>query len=142
MEEELEILASSSRRKKETLEETFNRLCAWYLSIGMTYTEYWERSPELVKTYREAYQYKLKARNEEMWREGYYHYIAVSTALGNGFRKKGSSPQNYIEQPIPMTQLELKEQKEKEERTKLAKIMSFVQNRVKTMKKSENDPKG
>ena len=141
MEEELEILASSSRRKKETLEETFERLCAWYLSIGMTYDDYWNGSPELVKTYREAHQYKTKAKNEELWREGYYVYIAVSTALSNGFRKKGATAQNYIEHPIPMTQLELKEQKEKEERTKLAKIMTFVKESIKVSNKKQN-PKG
>ena len=132
-------MAASSRRKYETLEETFNRLFPWYLSIGVSYDEYWNGIPELVKHYRDAYQYKMKARNEELWRQGYYHYVAVSTALSNGFRKKGASPIEYIEKPIPITKLEIKEQKEQEERNRLVKLRSFVEG---TIKKINKNPKG
>ena len=138
MEEELEQQIASSKRKKETLEETFYRLLPWYISMGMSYEEYWNDIPELTIHYRNAYQYTKKAKNEEMWREGYYIYIAVSTALSNGFRKKGASAINYIEEPIPFTKLELKEKQEREERSKLAKIMGFVMTKI----KKKNNPKG
>lgn len=134
MEEELEQQIASSKRKKETCEETFYRLLPWYLSMGMTYHEYWDEAPELVKHYRDAYEYARKSRNEEMWREGYYIYIAVSTALSNGFRKKGASAIDYLEEPIPFTKLELKEKQEKEERSRLARIMNSVMTKVKKMK--------
>ena len=138
MEEELEQQIASSKRNKETLKETFHRLLPWYLSMGMTYQEYWDDIPELTKYYRDAYQYVRKSKNEEMWREGYYIYIAVSTALSNGFRKKGASAIDYLEEPIPFTRLELMEKQEKEDRSRLARIMSHVMTKIQKFK----NPKG
>lgn len=128
---EIEMLASSSKRASETKEETFKRLYPYYMSIGMSYDEYWNGEPELVKYYREAYLLKGKQRNQELWLQGYYVYNAVATALGNGFRKKGTSPTSYIEKPIPMNRLEIKEDQEHKEKEQIAKIMSYVKGNLK-----------
>ena len=131
MEEELEALADSSRRSKETLQETFQRLYPYYMAIGMSYDEYWNDEAILVKYYRKAHLYKSKQRNEELWLEGLYTYHAVATALGNGFRKKGSQPTPYLEKPIALNSLEIKEQREAEEKKKLANILKYVKGNLK-----------
>lgn len=44
--------------------------------------------------------------NVEAWRNGFYTASALSSTVGNMFRKKGSSPIKYMDRPIPLTQKE------------------------------------
>lgn len=105
------------------------------MSIGMTYDEYWNQEALLVKFYREAYQQSSKQRNYELWLQGYYVHYAVSIALANGFRGKGKTPQPYLEKPFALNSLERKEEKEAEERKKMAQLMNYVQGNLKQYKK-------
>ena len=50
-----------------------------------------------------------------MWLQGVYFFNAVSTALGNAFRKKGAKPVNYMEQPIRILPLSEEEKEAKAE---------------------------
>lgn len=85
----------------------------------MTYDQFWFGDPWIAKTYREAYVERRKAENARDWILGAYMYNAVGIALSNAFRKKGSKPESYLEEPFqifPLTEAEqaAKVQKEKE----------------------------
>lgn len=112
--------------------------------------EYWNGDPYLVGFYKKAHLLKVEKRNEELWWQGAYFYDAVSTAINNAFRKKGTKPRKYIEQPIRLTPLSKREKKLKaiEERkraiahfTRLEKMMN-KSDRLKTIEgQDQNKPK-
>lgn len=137
MEEELELLASSSQKKRETLQERFERMCPYYLSVGMPLNEYWDGEGNLVKYYRQAHEQNVKRKNEELWLQGLYIYNALTICLSNSFRKKGESPKNYTERPIAITKLEMQEEKERLEKEKMVRIYRSVQGNLKQYKGSK-----
>ena len=53
--------------------------------MGMPAHEYWEENAWLVAGYRKAYDIKKDETNATAWMNGMYVYVAVSTALANGF---------------------------------------------------------
>lgn len=96
----------------------FDEVAPTYMGIyGMTYDQFWRDDPWIAKYYREAYVARRKAENQRDWLLGAYFYDAVSVALANGFRKKGSQPQPYREEPFPIfppTKEEIEEANRKE----------------------------
>jgi hypothetical protein len=84
-----------------TYTEQFNNHFPFYLSIGMTYDQYWNEDCELPKYYRQAHELKTTRKNQELWLQGMYIYEAlcdVSPVL-HAFAKKGTKPQPYTERP-------------------------------------------
>lgn len=100
----------------------FEKFFPYYLSIGMTFTQFWEEDSLLVKAFRKAEELSRQKKSEEMWLQGFYNFNAFSTALSNlNFGKKKKKPNKYMENPIrllPLTELE-KEAKAEEERKKV-----------------------
>lgn len=85
--------------------KVFYEVFPYYLSIGMTFEQYWDGDPTLAKYYRKADAFSRKRRNEDMWLQGMYIYEAlcnVSPVL-NAFAKKGTKPAPYPSQPYPLT---------------------------------------
>ena len=79
----------------------------------MTYEDYWEREPRLVKAYREAERIKIENQNSFEWLQGKYFFDALCVALFNSFSK---STAKYPEKPYrvtPMTEEEIEEDKKK-----------------------------
>ena len=87
-----------------------------YMSMGMTFDEYWHSSFDRYKYYRKAWKAKREEENRRDWLLGAYFYNAVGTALGNAFRKKGQRAQNYLEEPFPIFPLTKEQAAEKEAR--------------------------
>lgn len=84
----------------------------------MTAGQFWDEDPWLAEAYREAAEYQAQRKSWEMWLQGVYFFNAVSTALGNAFRKKGAKPVNYMEQPIRILPLSEEEKEAKAEQEK------------------------
>lgn len=103
-----------------TEEEYFQEAFPFYLSIGMSAEEYWERSPYLASDYYKAHMLRIEERNQELWLQGLYFNQAMSTSIANAFAKKGSQPHKYLEEPIRITPLTKREKaiKAAEERQK------------------------
>ena len=89
----------------------------FYLSIGMTYDQYWNEDCTLVKYYRKAYELKLKQSNHELWRQGLYIYEALCdvSPLLHAFAKAGTTAREYTSEPYPITASDLEEKKKREE---------------------------
>jgi len=93
-----------------TLAEIFTQAFPYYLSMGMTYDEFWLGAPSLVRAYRKAYDMKRHERNYEMWMQGRYIFDALRCApLLVGFPEEGVKPGNYPDMPYPLTAQEAKE---------------------------------
>jgi len=103
-----------------TMGEQFDELLPFYLSIGMTYTEYWDGDNKLPRYFRRAYKEKLKQRDYEMWRQGLYVYEAVLVNVNNVMAKKGSERMKYPAEPYMM-----REEKQKEEERKKLEMDKF-----------------
>ena len=97
----------------------FEQLCPYYMSIGMSYDEFWNQDVWLVKTYLKAYELREKRRNQELWLQGMYVYEALCDAspLFRFTMKSGTiEPKPYVKEPYPITAAEVRERKEREVR--------------------------
>lgn len=102
-----------------TYTEKFEELFPYYISLGMTEEQYWDKDSQLVVFYRKAEELRTNRKNGEMWLQGAYFYEAIKriSPILHAFAKKGTRPMPYIEEPFSLTekQVEYKqEQKEKE----------------------------
>ena len=94
-----------------TYTEQFYEIFPYYLSIGMTYEQFWNDDPMLCKYYREAEEMRNEKRNQELWLQGMYVYEAIADLSPrlHAFAKKGTKAQPYPDAPYPIT----KKQREK-----------------------------
>ena len=102
------------------LYKKFEELCPFFISIGMTYEQFWRDDVTMTRTYLKAY--KMKKKNEieldqwNMWKQGMYIYEAlcdVSPVL-HAFSKKGTKPLPYPEVPYGMEEYKRKMEENKE----------------------------
>src|SRR5690606_30168374 len=85
--------------------EVFKEHFPYYLSIGMSYEQFWYEDCELAKFYREADKIRAERKNEELWLQGMYIYDAlcrVSPVL-HAFAKNGTKPVDYLDKPYPLS---------------------------------------
>lgn len=87
----------------------------------MPLQEFWNDDPDLLWAYRKSYiekeQLKQETINFQCWLQGYYHYIAIGSALS----KNGK----YLTQPIIL------DAKPKTEREKKNEIAQRIKNNMK-----------
>lgn len=109
-----ELVEDSSTSSSLTYEEVFEHYFPYYLSIGMSYREYWEMDVDLVKAYKKAEEIRFERKNREMWIQGMYVYEAVAdvSPILHAFAKKGTKVRPYMEKPI---EFEFKKKKPAEE---------------------------
>ena len=109
--------------------------------MGMSYEQYWERSPYLVVAYRKAYRLRRETENEQAWLQGLYVFDAFAVVMANVFAKRGSKRQEYLERPIdiyPLTERE-KKRREAEENAKMQAAMEAMARKQRQQKKSKGD---
>lgn len=117
----------------------------YYLALGMTEEQYWDKDCELVKAYRKADEIKRERTNQEMWwLSGYlYDVMCRVSPLYHDFVKKAPKPVPYLNEPYPMSKKQVKEREDRErkqeyEKTK-AMMESFMQKHNKQTKGSERN---
>ncbi len=99
-----------------TYTEQFEEIFPYYLSIGMTYEQFWEGECDLPIYYRKAHKLKLKHQNEESWLIGRYVYDAICAAspILHAFARYGTKPNPYLKEPYPSDYEEYENRKMKE----------------------------
>lgn len=106
------------------LYKKFEELCPFYMSIGMSYKEFWEDDVSLTQFYLKAYRIKEKREYEiikwKNWEQGLYIYEALCdvSPILRAF-SKAKKPLPYPEKPYGLE--EDKEKKEKIEKEKQKK---------------------
>lgn len=111
----------SENKEHKTFGEILDELCAFYMSIGVSYDEFWFGDYSRLKYYLEAWKMKQEREfedaNEKLYLAGLYNYTAFSSVIGmfawglGG--KKGGKPEGYLEYPIALTENEKKAEKER-----------------------------
>ncbi len=111
-----------------TYTEIFEAQCPYYLSIGMTYKQYWHGDCCAAKYLREAEKLKNQKKNQELWLQGLYIYEALlnSSAALKSFPGKDAKIIPYPEQPYPLTTSD----RERIEEEKARKALEANKNRM------------
>ena len=93
------------------------RMFPLYMTMGMSYEEYWQGPAWLAKAYREAFEIKRKQEEWARWRQGAYVFNAIMCAAPviKPF-VKDAKPGNYPDEPWPITEAEAREQEERREK--------------------------
>jgi hypothetical protein len=112
-----------------TYTEKFYELFPYYLSIGMTYEQYWEGDCTLVKYYRKAEEIRNDRRNQELWLQGMYVYEAICDVapILHAFAKKGTKPTPYSAKPYPLNDKQTKRDEEEKQRKLAEKGKRFME---------------
>jgi len=109
--------------------EKFHELFPYYLCIGMTEEQYWDKDCTLVIAYRKADKLRQERANQEYWLHGAYFYealCAVSPIL-HAFAKKGTRPKPYPSEPFPITDEKAKSKKDETDKKTFDKGKRFME---------------
>lgn len=96
-------------------------MCPHYMSIGMSYDEFWNQDVALVRVYLKAKELRDRQRNTDMWLQGMYIYEALCNASPLfRFSMKGGQikPYPYAKEPYAITEADVREREERERRQK------------------------
>lgn len=107
----LEKEVSPQTEESETPIGTFfMEQCPYFLSLGMTWEEYWHGDNALPRVFLRKAEIERDRENLSQWRLGQYMMSAIAAAL--------SEKNKYPEEPFPMTDDQAREQKERSYRRK------------------------
>lgn len=100
------------------LTKIFENSCPFFLSIGMTYKQYWEDDPTITRMYLKAYELKNERLEWKLWEQGVYVYEALCDVapILHAFSKKGTKPLPFSDKPHFVQKIEKsEEEKQKQE---------------------------
>ena len=122
----------SERDNRSTLlsySEAFYKHFPYYLSIGMTEEQYWDRDCLLAKYYREAEQFRQERVNQNLWLQGMYIYDAISriAPILHAFAKKGTKAKPYVEEPYPINKRTEEQARVEKEKANSEKGLRYMQ---------------
>ena len=118
-----------SSQNIKTYTDIFYDALPYYLSIGMTTSEFWEGNVYLVEAFRKANLLKKKQINEFMYLQGLYTYHAFGTVISNvHFDKKHHKVNNYLSEPIDVYLTEEEREQKQKERDELErqKVIAYL----------------
>lgn len=109
--------------------DVFEKSFPYYLSIGMTEKQYWDKDCTLVRYYRKAEELRNEKFNQQAWLQGMYFYDALAriSPILHAYAKKGTRPKSYVEQPYPISRKEVQKQEAASEKLKSQKGMLYMQ---------------
>lgn len=108
--------------------EIFEEQFPYYLSLGMTYDQYWHGPVGLVRAYRKADQLQKERMSFAGWLQGVYTLNALSVVLDHAFTENASS--SYFAEPIRMTPKTLQEQ-EQEQKAAQRQLITYLNEKAK-----------
>lgn len=100
--------------------DKFEELCGYYMSLGMSYSDYWDGDNCMTKYYRQMDEMRKETRNTELWLQAAYIYEALLCAspVFNPLSKKGK-PLPFRSEPIPITSAGSRESEERRKKKQL-----------------------
>lgn len=120
----------SDSKEPTSYTDVFNEAFPYYLAMGMTYDEFWNKDVTLVKSYRKADRIRRERRNEELWLQGMYIYEAmldVAPVFRLSMGTKRVEPLKYRERPYPLTAAALREEKQREQNARIEAMMKLLE---------------
>lgn len=121
--------SQKARSPFSTYTEQFYEVFPYYLSIGMTYDQFWNDDPMLAKYYRQADEMRNDRKNQELWLQGMYIYEALCDVapIFQAMAKKGTKAKPYSERPYAITEKQRKREEEEKERLNALKAKRFME---------------
>lgn len=112
-----------------TYTETFDKMFPYYLAIGMTEEQYWDRDCNLAKAYRKARKIKINQQNEQAWLQGAYFYDALCrvSPIFRSLAKKGTKAAPYMDEPIAIFKDDYQDRQIKKEKQAMDKNKAFLE---------------
>ena len=86
------------------------------MAIAMTSEQYWYGDPLMVRAFYKAEKIRRELSDEKAWLQGIYFKLAIESSVGNAFRAKGATPEQYPE--VPMLTAERQKAKQTEDQQK------------------------
>ena len=111
-----------------TYTEYFEALCPIYIAYGMTYEQFWDGDPWMVRAYKKADEIKQERENQAAWLQGLYIYEAIAdlSPILRAF-SKARKPEPYPEEPYTLnTSISKKRQAEKAEEERKKNDQMFI----------------
>lgn len=98
----------------------FEEVCPYYMSLGMTYHDFWDGDCCMTKAYVEADEIRRERRNSEMWLQAAYFYEALLDAspVFNPM-SKNHKPLPFRSEPIPITNRAVEQAEERKKQKQL-----------------------
>ena len=134
MEDSLEEIVEPKRVEHIFLYKQFEEVCPFFMSIGMTYEQFWYDDVELTKYYLKAFELKEKREAEKnkwaRWEQGLYVYEAICYAspILRAF-SKATKPLPYPRKPYGFEEKEKKEvDLEQKKKVELLRTQIFFEN--------------
>ena len=130
--------SQSDNDEKQSYTDVFEKMFSYYLSIGMTEEQYWDKDSCLVKFYREAEKLRNDKFNQQAWLQGMYIYDAIArlSPILRSFGKKGTKAKPYVDEPYPLNDTQHREKETKKIENKgLLYMQSFMMKNNKKFKK-------
>jgi len=118
---------SEEPSEPSTLADLFDRLCPQYMTMGMSYDEYWNSNTSAHRAYREAYLLRREREEWARWRQGAYYFAALMCAVPvlRAF-SKATEPGEYPKEPFPLTQKEVQKREERDRRINYEKMLEIL----------------
>lgn len=110
----------------KTNEELFKEVLPYYLSIGMTYEQFYFEDPELVVFYRKAQKLKDDSQNEFLWLQGIYFRDAIAEVLNACLG--GNKSIKYPAHPYPLTKEDADKLEEENQLERLEQLRQSLLN--------------
>ena len=116
--------------------DVFEKVCPFYMSIGMSYNDFWHGDNDLPKYYLKSYLLKQERdqtlMNYESWLKGLYIYEALCNVapIFNAFSKKHDAFP-YRSKPIPITEKEQRDDEEEQRQLRLNRLYDLLHKSVK-----------
>jgi len=113
------------------------KLCPQYMSMGMTYDEFWNSNTTVHRAYREAYELRVRQEEWGRWRQGAYVFTALLCAapIFRSFTKGEPKPGKYPTEPWPITEKEAQEREEKERNERFERFLAKLNQESETSAK-------
>lgn len=93
---------------EQSFSDVLDKLCAYYMALGVSANEFWDGDYTLLKYYAEKHRIAVEQQNEQLWLQGMYFYEALTVALAQAFSKHSNA--KYPEKPHRLTPLSEEEQ--------------------------------
>ena len=122
--------------------DKFEELCPYYLSLGMSFYDYWDGDCTMTKYYRKMEEKTRERDNFNAWLQGMYIYEAMLdvSPVFNPFAKK-PKPEPYRSEPVPITMQEFKRQEEQRKKERIANGKKAMQAMVAEFNKRFSEKK-
>lgn len=87
-----------------TFAELADELCPQYMSIGVSFQEYWHGDYTQLAYYAKAFEVQRERANHDAWLQGAYIYDAICMVapILHAFAKTGTKPLPYHKEPYGM----------------------------------------